>query len=337
MLAGLAYDGLVAYRRVPGVAGATLVGGLATRPPKPSPDGRTYVFTLRRGIRYSDGTPVRPGDFRASMERFLRVSRDTFPPFFTGIVGARRCISEPGAVRPLARHRVGCARADDHRPPDRARPGLPPQADDAVRVRRARRHARARGRQDLRAARHRPLPHRALGRAPRRRARAQPALPADRHAAGRVPGPDRGQGHPARTPRDAHRGGRPRHRGCDVARGRPPARSPPGPRRARARPAAHHSIARGLVDVPQRAAAAVRRHPRPPGGQPRRRPRRVGRAVRRSRRSPLRPARSCRPRSRASRRTAPTPRTRRAAAGGPRRTSSARAAWSPRPAGPARA
>ena len=95
MVAGLAYDGLVAYRRVSGSAAGTLVGGLATRPPAPSQDGRTYVFTLRRGIRYSDGTPVSPGDFRASMERYLTRQRRRFPPLFTGIVGAPRCISEP--------------------------------------------------------------------------------------------------------------------------------------------------------------------------------------------------------------------------------------------------
>ena len=95
MLAGLTHDGLVAYRRVPGIAGATLVGGLATRAPEPSLDGRTYVFTLRRSIRYSDGTPVRTGDFSASMERYLRANRGAFPPYFAGIVGARRCISEP--------------------------------------------------------------------------------------------------------------------------------------------------------------------------------------------------------------------------------------------------
>jgi YVTN family beta-propeller protein len=94
MVAGLAYDGLVAYRRVSGSAAGTLVGGLASRPPAPSRDGRTYVFTLRRGIRYSDGTPVSPGDFRASMERYLAVS-ENFPPMFTGIVGAPRCIREP--------------------------------------------------------------------------------------------------------------------------------------------------------------------------------------------------------------------------------------------------
>ena len=91
----LVYDGLVAYRRVSGVAGATLVGALATTAPPPSRDGRTYVFTLRRGVRYSDGRPVRPEDFRASMERFLQVGRDRFPPYYADIVGARRCVARP--------------------------------------------------------------------------------------------------------------------------------------------------------------------------------------------------------------------------------------------------
>ena len=72
----LAYDGLVAYRRVEGAAGATIVGALATTAPPASRDGLSYVFTLRRGLRYSDGTPVRPADFRGSMERFLQATRD---------------------------------------------------------------------------------------------------------------------------------------------------------------------------------------------------------------------------------------------------------------------
>jgi len=93
----LAYDGLVAYRRVGGVAGSTLVGALATRAPPPSRDGRSYSFTLRPGIRFSDGTPVRPEDFRASMERYLRVTRDRYPPFFERIAGARRCVRRPAA------------------------------------------------------------------------------------------------------------------------------------------------------------------------------------------------------------------------------------------------
>jgi ABC-type transport system substrate-binding protein/DNA-binding SARP family transcriptional activator len=93
-LASLAYDGLVAYRRVGGVAGATIVGGLATSAPEPSADGRTYVFTLRPGLRFSDGSAVRPEDFRASMERVLRLG-ERVPAFFSGIVGARRCAARP--------------------------------------------------------------------------------------------------------------------------------------------------------------------------------------------------------------------------------------------------
>jgi ABC-type transport system substrate-binding protein len=94
-LTSLAYDGLVGYRRVGGAAGGTVVGALATNAPQPSRDGRTYVFTLRTGLRYSDGRPVRAGDFRASMERFLRVTGDTLPPSYAGIVGAQRCVAHP--------------------------------------------------------------------------------------------------------------------------------------------------------------------------------------------------------------------------------------------------
>jgi ABC-type transport system substrate-binding protein/DNA-binding SARP family transcriptional activator len=93
-LTSLAYDGLVAYRRVHGTSGTTLVGGLATEAPQPSGDGRTYAFTLRPGLRYSDGRPVQPEDFRASLERLLRVTRDRFT-FYDRIVGARSCARVP--------------------------------------------------------------------------------------------------------------------------------------------------------------------------------------------------------------------------------------------------
>jgi peptide/nickel transport system substrate-binding protein len=95
-LNSLAYDGLVAYRRVEGPAGTTLVGALATNAPAPSDAGRTYEFTLRRGLRFSDGTPVRPTDVRASFERAIQATRDQPPAeqvgnYLAGIVGAGRC------------------------------------------------------------------------------------------------------------------------------------------------------------------------------------------------------------------------------------------------------
>ena len=95
-LVSLLYDGLVTYRRSGGAAGGTLIGALAIAAPPPSGDRRTYRFTLRPGVRYSDGRPVRPEDFRASMERFLRVTRDKLPPFYGAIVGAPGCIARPG-------------------------------------------------------------------------------------------------------------------------------------------------------------------------------------------------------------------------------------------------
>lgn len=91
---GLVYDGLVAYRRVAGAAGATLVANLATQIPTPTGGGRTYTFQLRPGIRYSNGAPVRPDDLRSSLERFFRVNPFP-PPFFQGVLGAPACLREP--------------------------------------------------------------------------------------------------------------------------------------------------------------------------------------------------------------------------------------------------
>jgi peptide/nickel transport system substrate-binding protein len=88
----LLYDGLVAYRRVGGSAGATLVPDLAARLPTPTDGGRTYTFQLRKGLRYSDGTPVRASDFRPSVERVLRLGGGIGA--LSGVVGAETC--KPG-------------------------------------------------------------------------------------------------------------------------------------------------------------------------------------------------------------------------------------------------
>jgi peptide/nickel transport system substrate-binding protein len=64
-------DGLLAYRKVGGPGGATLVPDLASALPDVSADGLTYRFPLREGIRYSNGDPVRPEDFRRAIERSL--------------------------------------------------------------------------------------------------------------------------------------------------------------------------------------------------------------------------------------------------------------------------
>jgi peptide/nickel transport system substrate-binding protein len=93
----LAYDGLVAYRRTGGTTFGPLVANLAVDVPEPSADGRTYVFTLRRGIRFSNGAALEPDDFRASLEDLLRRHGSELPGFFDAIVGARRCARKPHA------------------------------------------------------------------------------------------------------------------------------------------------------------------------------------------------------------------------------------------------
>jgi peptide/nickel transport system substrate-binding protein len=71
-------DGLTTYRRAGGVAGATLLPNLAESLPRPSDGGRTYAFTLRRGVRFSTGRPVRPSDVKRGIERSLHTEQQAY-------------------------------------------------------------------------------------------------------------------------------------------------------------------------------------------------------------------------------------------------------------------
>ncbi len=81
------YLPLLGYRHVSGRAGATLVPYLARSLPRVSPDGKTYTLTLRRGLEYSNGKPVRASDFRYAIERDYQLD-SVGASFFDGIVGA---------------------------------------------------------------------------------------------------------------------------------------------------------------------------------------------------------------------------------------------------------
>jgi YVTN family beta-propeller protein len=85
-------DGLLAYKKVGGPDGATLVPDLATALPEVSADGLTYRFPLRDGIRYSTGEPVRPEDFRRAIERALVLHGAA--DLLSAIEGADTCTSE---------------------------------------------------------------------------------------------------------------------------------------------------------------------------------------------------------------------------------------------------
>lgn len=83
-------DGLLAYERVGGPEGTTLVPDLASALPDVSADGLTYRFPLRDGIRYSTGEPLLPEDFRHGLERTIAISRDA-ASLFGAIEGAAAC------------------------------------------------------------------------------------------------------------------------------------------------------------------------------------------------------------------------------------------------------
>jgi peptide/nickel transport system substrate-binding protein len=81
------YLPLLGYKHVNGPDGATIVPYLAKDLPKVSSDGKTYEFTLRSGLKYSDGTPVKASDFASTIERDFKVDSPGVG-FFGNIVGA---------------------------------------------------------------------------------------------------------------------------------------------------------------------------------------------------------------------------------------------------------
>jgi peptide/nickel transport system substrate-binding protein len=87
------YKGLLTYPHKEGRAGAQVVPGLATDLPAISNDGRTYKLTLRKGLRFSDGTPVKASDFEHTIKRVLNLESGA-SAFFLGIEGAQEYVEK---------------------------------------------------------------------------------------------------------------------------------------------------------------------------------------------------------------------------------------------------
>jgi peptide/nickel transport system substrate-binding protein len=81
------YLPLLSYKHVGGPDGATLVPALAEALPDVSSDGLTYKLKLRKGLKYSDGSPVKASDFAATIERDYKIDSPGVG-FFSNIVGA---------------------------------------------------------------------------------------------------------------------------------------------------------------------------------------------------------------------------------------------------------
>jgi peptide/nickel transport system substrate-binding protein len=82
----LVYTGLTTYAHKSGVAGGQLIPGLATALPKITDGGKTYTATLRKGLKYSNGAPVKASDFVRSVERAIHIPWGGAGAFITPII-----------------------------------------------------------------------------------------------------------------------------------------------------------------------------------------------------------------------------------------------------------
>jgi peptide/nickel transport system substrate-binding protein len=87
----LVYTPPLTYRHAEGTQGAQLIPGVAEELPTISADGKTYALTLRKGLRFSDGTPAKASDFEHTIKRVLNLESGG-SAFFLGIEGAQQYV-----------------------------------------------------------------------------------------------------------------------------------------------------------------------------------------------------------------------------------------------------
>lgn len=68
------YLGLYTYAHAAGAPGTRIIPALAQSLPKIEDGGKTYLVTLRKGLRYSNGAPVKASDFTHAIERAIKLN-----------------------------------------------------------------------------------------------------------------------------------------------------------------------------------------------------------------------------------------------------------------------
>ena len=89
------YDGLLAFTKAGGDAAFQVVPDIAESIPTPTNGGKTWVFKIRKGIKFSNGKTVTPADVVGSFQRIFKVKSPTSGTFYAGIVGAKACLKTP--------------------------------------------------------------------------------------------------------------------------------------------------------------------------------------------------------------------------------------------------
>jgi peptide/nickel transport system substrate-binding protein len=88
----ISYSRLLEYKRAEGQEGSQLIPGLAEEMPTISEDGTTYELTLRKGLKYSDGSPVKASDFEHTIKRVLNLESGG-SAFYLVIEGAEEYVN----------------------------------------------------------------------------------------------------------------------------------------------------------------------------------------------------------------------------------------------------
>ncbi|MEA2177378.1 MAG: peptide/nickel transport system substrate-binding protein, partial [Solirubrobacteraceae bacterium] len=79
---------LLTYKRTTGPEGATLIPALAEAMPEVTDGGKTYSLTLRDGLKYSDGSAVKAGDFEHTIKRVINLESGGSSFYTSNIAGA---------------------------------------------------------------------------------------------------------------------------------------------------------------------------------------------------------------------------------------------------------
>jgi peptide/nickel transport system substrate-binding protein len=92
----ITHDGLVGFAHEGGAGGTKLVPDLATAIPKPTNNGKTWTFTLRSGIKFSNGQTVTGKDVKATFERLFKIGDSpNAGTWYNAILGGDACVKHP--------------------------------------------------------------------------------------------------------------------------------------------------------------------------------------------------------------------------------------------------
>jgi peptide/nickel transport system substrate-binding protein len=90
------HDGLVGFKHAGGKAGNEIVADLATSVPKPTDNGKTWKFTLRSGIKFSNGQTLTGRDVKATFERLFKIGNSpNAGSWYNAIAGGDACVKTP--------------------------------------------------------------------------------------------------------------------------------------------------------------------------------------------------------------------------------------------------